>query len=192
MLTERKLNNVSQISMIWFLERNSRSLTPDFLYCILVITYTNKFLLKKGVNGNISERHIEFERYSYNSKDFDDNSDLLDGNDEIVFGNLEFDEAIECKFDIERVVKGVQKHNNMLQISHDPGRYLCNYVYLVSNHTLGGQNDTDVAFLHVRDFLWNKKYQIPDNFDDIEIECQTVLQFIAKYAGQECPKLAYC
>ena len=140
----------------------------------------SKFLvLHIGVNVNIINKHIEFERFCFNSKNFDENGEL-DDDEEPILAFLNMDEQLECKFDLEKCVELSNNYNSMCHINYDPGRYLCNYVYFRSNFYLANKMDTHSLFLH-----------IPNNFDDLTLNMHTVNQFLLNYSTLFHKKLFY-
>jgi len=115
----------------------------------------SKFLsINIGVDQNIEERVMHFERYCFNGRCFDKNSDLT-SHDIQVYEQYPLNHRIECKFDIEGIVNSLKPYNPFFKISYNPGTYLCGYVFLRSCVELSNDHDTHNFFCH-----------IPDGFDD--------------------------
>jgi len=140
----------------------------------------SKFLtINIGVNEGISERVMHYERFCFNSKCFDENSDLLDI-DEIAFKDFPINQKFECKFDIEGIINSLRPYNPFVEINYDPGNYLCGYAFLSSSVKLANDKDTHSFFCH-----------IPGGFDDLHFQSHTMLQFIMRYAGTYYPSLCF-
>jgi len=142
----------------------------------------NRFLcIHIGVNGNISENHIEFERFSNNRRIMNDEGGFYEDepSERIVTDKYPMSHIQETNFDIEKIVDSVARFNPWAHINYDPGDYLCNFIYLESSIKL--QDDrTNSFFLH-----------IPDNWDWFHFEKETVFQFVLRYAGLYHPRLCF-
>ena len=124
---------------------------------------------------------MHFERFCFNGRCFfkDDPNNFLQ-QDEPVYDNLPLKHRLECKFDIEGIVNQLKEYNPFFEVNYDPGTYLCGYAYLRSSVELANDADTHSFFTH-----------IPDGFDDLPFQAQTMYQFILRYAGQYYPNLCF-
>ena len=146
----------------------------------------SKFLcINIGVNAGIPNRSLHFERYCFNSRCFEPGNEGSLSDSVAVYNNIENNARLECKFDLESIVDSVSPYNPFSKTNYDPGTYLCNYVYLRTLVELGNDFDTHNFFVHM-----------PDNFEtkrseDFHFHCQTLYQFVIKYASVYHANLVY-
>ena len=74
------------------------------------------------------------EQHAYNNKDFripDNNGTQC--HKEKICPELELDQPLSTLIDLEKVAKQLaDKCKETVEVSSDPGRYLCNYIYYCS------------------------------------------------------------
>ena len=63
---------------------------------------------------------------------------------------LEFD--FKTKIPIEKILEKLKKNKFKVEISNDPGRFICNYLYYLSLK-YGNDNDVPTLFVHVINFI---------------------------------------
>merc|ERR1711976_132306 len=147
---------------------------------------TARFLcINIGVNAGIANRGLHFERYCFNSRCFTPGNEGALSEEAIVYENLDFHQRMECKFDIQSIVDAIAPYNPFAKINEDPGTYLCGYVYLRTLVELANDYDTHNFFVHM-----------PHNYDnnrreDFHFHCQTLYQFVIKYASVYHSNLAF-
>ena len=138
-----------------------------------------------GVNAGIPNRSVNFERYCFNSRCFEPGNEGSLCESAPVYNDIADNQQMECKFDIESIVDAIAPYNPFAKINYDPGTYLCGYVYLRCLVELANDFDTHNFFVH-----------IPDNFakkrtEDFHFHCQTLYQFIIRYASVYHSNLAF-
>lgn len=95
-----------------------------------------------------------------------------------------FDTAVESKFDLDLACDQLSSAGHCVQVSLDPGRYLCNYVYYRSSchASSADKSKNPVVFIHVPPFS-----VIP-----FEEQVAFVRQAVSVLVQQVCPANAGC
>lgn len=101
--------------------------------------------LHLGVGGG---KAYELETCGYNNKDFripDNNGYQCSG--EKINGNMQLDQPVNTKVNLNSLRAELQKKGHKVEISTDPGRYICNYIYFSSLQQVNKDNCTSL-FVH--------------------------------------------
>jgi pyroglutamyl-peptidase len=102
-------------------------------------------LIHLGVDSNATEFKIE--KYAYNNMTFrvaDERG--YQPNECKIYLTEEFDDKICSSIDCEKLLDGLRADGWTVNISTDPGRFLCNYVYY---NSLQLQSSKRALFVHV-------------------------------------------
>lgn len=138
-----------------------------------------------GVNAGIPNRQLKFERYCFNSRCFEPGNEGSLCDAQPVYNDIADNQQLECKFDIESIVDAIAPYNPFASVNDNPGTYLCGYAYLRCLVELANDFDTHNFFLHMPDNFANKRNE------DFHFHCQTLYQFIIRYASVYHSNLAF-
>lgn len=99
------------------------------------------------------------EQCGYNNKDFriPDNDGYICKNEKIC-PDYKLDQPIDTKINLQWLSEELRKKGHKIDLSKDPGRYLCNYIYFNSLQKVCGDHCTSL-FVHFPDLEYTTNEQ---------------------------------
>ena len=141
--------DANHLSQLRILDVSTKAVDAYYDSIDLYNSSSKHLVIHLGVNAGAT--HFQIEEYAYNSTTFRiPDNEGFQPTDSCISSELPLDSPLKTTFPAAHIINACRINSDLVvELSDDPGRYICNYIYFKSLLNIAQRNESvDVVFIH--------------------------------------------